>query len=69
MIGGQLDFPTIPKSQLAIAECDDGQRDKIESVRSEVPTLRNVFVIEGRRPENAIKRGLAKSVTDAEFWS
>ena len=33
------------KVTLAIAE-DDGQRDKIESVRSEVPTLRNVFVIE-----------------------
>ena len=33
------------KVTLAIAE-DDGQRDKIESVRDEVPTLRNVFVIE-----------------------
>lgn len=38
------------KVTLAIAE-DDGQRDKIESVRDEVPTLRNVFVIEAGRSE------------------
>lgn len=53
------------KITLAIAE-DDGQRDKIESVRSEVPTLRNVFVIEAGGL-NAIKT-YGESVTDAEFW-
>lgn len=53
------------KVALAIAE-DDGQRDKIESVRSEVPTLRNVFVIEAGGL-NAIKT-YGESVTDAEFW-
>ena len=52
------------KVTLAIAE-DDGQRDKIESVRSEVPTLRNVFVIEAGGL-NAIKT-YGESVTDAEF--
>lgn len=53
------------KVTLAIAE-DDGQRDKIESVRSKVPTLRNVFVIEAGGL-NAIKT-YGESVTDAEFW-
>lgn len=53
------------KVTLAIAE-DDGQRDKIESVRSGVPTLRNVFVIEAGGL-NAIKT-YGESVTDAEFW-
>ena len=53
------------KVTLDIAE-DDGQRDKIESVRSEVPTLRNVFVIEAGGL-NAIKT-YGESVTDAEFW-
>lgn len=53
------------KVTLAIAE-DDGQRDKIESVRSEIPTLRNVFVIEAGGL-NAIKT-YGESVTDAEFW-
>lgn len=53
------------KVTLAIAE-DDGQRDKIESVRDEVPTLRNVFVIE-TGGLNAIKT-YGESVTDAEFW-
>lgn len=53
------------KVTLAIAK-DDGQRDKIESVRSEVPTLRNVFVIEAGGL-NAIKT-YGESVTDAEFW-
>lgn len=53
------------KVTLTIAE-DDGQRDKIESVRSEVPTLRNVFVIEAGGL-NAIKT-YGESVTDAEFW-
>ncbi|WP_340480144.1 AMP-dependent synthetase/ligase [Bifidobacterium longum] len=53
------------KVTLAIAE-DDGQRDKIESVCSEVPTLRNVFVIEAGGL-NAIKT-YGESVTDAEFW-
>lgn len=53
------------KVTLAIAE-DDGQRDKIESVRDEVPTLRNVFVIEVGGL-NAIKT-YGESVTDAEFW-
>ena len=53
------------KVTLAIAE-DDGQRDKIESVRSEVPTLRNVFVIEAGGL-NAIKT-YGESVADAEFW-
>lgn len=53
------------KITLAIAE-DDGQRDKIESVRDEVPTLRNVFVIEAGGL-NAIKT-YGESVTDAEFW-
>lgn len=53
------------KVTLAIAE-DDGQRDKIESVRSEVPTLRNAFVIEAGGL-NAIKT-YGESVTDAEFW-
>ena len=53
------------KVTLAIAE-DDGQRDKIESVRDEVPTLRNVFVIEAGGL-NAIKTH-GESVTDAEFW-
>lgn len=53
------------KVTLAIAE-DDGQRDKTESVRSEVPTLRNVFVIEAGGL-NAIKT-YGESVTDAEFW-
>ena len=53
------------KVTLAIAE-DDGQRDKIESVRGEVPTLRNVFVIEAGGL-NAIKT-YGESVTDAEFW-
>lgn len=53
------------KVTLAIAE-DDGQRDKIESVRSEVPTLRNVFVIEAGGL-NVIKT-YGESVTDAEFW-
>ena len=53
------------KVTLAIAE-DDGQRDKIESVRSEVPTLRNVFVIEAGGL-NAIKT-YGESITDAEFW-
>ena len=53
------------KVTLAIAE-DDGQRDKSESVRSEVPTLRNVFVIEAGGL-NAIKT-YGESVTDAEFW-
>lgn len=53
------------KVTLAIAE-DDGQRDKIESMRSEVPTLRNVFVIEAGGL-NAIKT-YGESVTDAEFW-
>ena len=53
------------KVTLAIAE-DDGRRDKIESVRDEVPTLRNVFVIEAGGL-NAIKT-YGESVTDAEFW-
>lgn len=53
------------KVTLAIAE-DDGQRDKIESVRDEVPTLRNMFVIEAGGL-NAIKT-YGESVTDAEFW-
>ncbi|TCF25412.1 long chain fatty acid CoA ligase [Bifidobacterium longum subsp. longum] len=53
------------KVTLAIAE-DDGQRDKIESVRDEVPTLRNVFIIEAGGL-NAIKT-YGESVTDAEFW-
>lgn len=53
------------KVTLAIAE-DDGQRDKIESVRDEVPTPRNVFVIEAGGL-NAIKT-YGESVTDAEFW-
>lgn len=53
------------KVTLAIAE-DDGQRDKTESVRDEVPTLRNVFVIEAGGL-NAIKT-YGESVTDAEFW-
>lgn len=53
------------KVTLAIAE-DDGQRDKIESVRSKVPTLRNVFVIEAGGL-NVIKT-YGESVTDAEFW-
>ena len=53
------------KVTLAIAE-DDGQRDKIESVRDEVFTLRNVFVIEAGGL-NAIKT-YGESVTDAEFW-
>lgn len=53
------------KVTLANAE-DDGQRDKIESVRDEVPTLRNVFVIEAGGL-NAIKT-YGESVTDAEFW-
>lgn len=53
------------KVTLVIAE-DDGQRDKIESVRDEVPTLRNVFVIEAGGL-NAIKT-YGESVTDAEFW-
>lgn len=53
------------KVTLDIAE-DDGQRDKIESVRDEVPTLRNVFVIEAGGL-NAIKT-YGESVTDAEFW-
>ena len=53
------------KVTLAIAE-DDGQRDKIESVSDEVPTLRNVFVIEAGGL-NAIKT-YGESVTDAEFW-
>lgn len=53
------------KVTLAIAE-DDGQRDKIESVRDEVLTLRNVFVIEAGGL-NAIKT-YGESVTDAEFW-
>lgn len=53
------------KVTLAIAE-DDGQRDKIESVRDEVPTLRNVFVIEAGGL-NAIKT-YGESVADAEFW-
>lgn len=53
------------KVTLAIAE-DDGQRDKLESVRDEVPTLRNVFVIEAGGL-NAIKT-YGESVTDAEFW-
>lgn len=53
------------KVTLAITE-DDGQRDKIELVRSEVPTLRNVFVIEAGGL-NAIKT-YGESVTDAEFW-
>lgn len=53
------------KVTLAIAE-DDGQRDKIESVRDEVPILRNVFVIEAGGL-NAIKT-YGESVTDAEFW-
>lgn len=53
------------KVTLAIAK-DDGQRDKIESVRDEVPTLRNVFVIEAGGL-NAIKT-YGESVTDAEFW-
>jgi len=53
------------KVTLAIAE-DDGQRDKIKSVRDEVPTLRNVFVIEAGGL-NAIKT-YGESVTDAEFW-
>ena len=53
------------KVTLAIAE-DDGQRDKIESVRDEVPTLRNVFVIEAGGL-NAIKT-YGESGTDAEFW-
>lgn len=53
------------KVTLAIDE-DDGQRDKIESVRDEVPTLRNVFVIEAGGL-NAIKT-YGESVTDAEFW-
>ena len=53
------------KVTLAIAE-DDGQRDKIESVRDEVPTLRNVFVIEAGGL-NAIKT-YGESVTDADFW-
>ena len=53
------------KVTLAIAE-DDGQRDKIESVRDEVPTLRNVFVIEAGGL-NAIKT-YGESVPAAEFW-
>lgn len=43
-----------------------GSVTKIESVRDEVPTLRNVFVIEAGGL-NAIKT-YGESVTDAEFW-
>lgn len=53
------------KVTVAIAE-DDGQRDKIESVRDEVPALRNVFVIDAGGLD-AIKT-YGESVTDAEFW-
>ena len=49
---------------VAIAE-DDGQRDKIESIRDQVPTLRNVFVIEAGGLDAIQAYG--KSVTDAEF--
>jgi long-chain acyl-CoA synthetase len=50
---------------VAIAE-DDAQRDKIESVRDEVSTLRNVFVIDAGGLDAIMTYG--KSVTDAEFW-
>ncbi|NMM92820.1 AMP-dependent synthetase/ligase [Bifidobacterium oedipodis] len=53
------------KVTLAIAE-DDAQRDKIESVRDEVPGLRNVFVIEAGGL-NAIT-AYGASVTETEFW-
>ena len=53
------------KVTLAIAE-DDAQRDKIESVRDEVPGLRNVFVIEAGGL-NAIAT-YGESVTETEFW-
>lgn len=53
------------KVVLAIAQ-DDVQRDKIEAVRDEVPSLRGVFMMEADGL-NAIA-AFGKQVSDGEFW-
>ena len=53
------------KVTLAIAE-DDGQRDKIESVRDDLPNSAQRVRHRGRRSERHQTYG--ESVTDAEFW-
>ena len=53
------------KVVLAIAQ-DDVQRDKIEAVRDEVPSLRSVFMMEADGL-NAIA-AFGKRVEDGEFW-
>ncbi|KAB7789846.1 AMP-dependent synthetase/ligase [Bifidobacterium leontopitheci] len=50
---------------VAFAE-DDGQRDKIESVHADVPTLRNVFVIEAGGLD-ALK-AYGRDVSEERFW-
>ncbi len=53
------------KVVLAIAQ-DDVQRDKIEAVRDEVPSLRGVFMMQADGL-NAIA-AFGKQVSDGEFW-
>ena len=51
---------------VAFAE-DDTQRDKVESIRDEVPTLRNVFMIEANALDTL--KAYGKDVSDETFWA
>ena len=53
------------KVKMAFAE-DDGQRDKIESVRAQCPELGDVYVIRFGAIDTIIEYG--RSVSDAEFY-
>lgn len=53
------------KVKMAFAE-DDGQRDKIESVRTQCPDLGDVYVIRFGAIDTIIEYG--RSVSDAEFY-
>lgn len=53
------------KVKMAFAE-DDGQRDKIESVRAQCPDLGDVYVIRFGAIDTIIEYG--RSVSDAEFY-
>ena len=53
------------KAKMAFAE-DDGQRDKIESVRAQCPDLGDVYVIRFGAIDTIIEYG--RSVSDAEFY-
>lgn len=51
---------------LAVAE-DDAQRDKVESIRHEAPTLRDVLMFDADALDTIIEFG--KGVSDEEFWN